>query len=96
MVLHPSALSIPTPLSFPFPIPIPDPEPTRIYADRKQTVFVGHDASRALALTSTKSEDVKPEWYDLEDDKKKVLEDWYTFFSKRYNIVGKVEGATNL
>lgn len=60
-----------------------------------KTVFAGHDASRALALTSTKAEDVKPEWQDLEDDKKKVLDDWMTFFSKRYNVVGLVEGSTN-
>jgi len=58
-------------------------------------VFAGHDASRALAQTSTKAEDVKPEWADLSDENKKVLDDWFTFFSKRYNIVGKVEGATN-
>ncbi|TVY41619.1 putative steroid-binding protein [Lachnellula occidentalis] len=58
-------------------------------------VFAGHDASRALALTSTKAADVKPEWQDLEDDKKKVLDDWMTFFSKRYNVVGLVEGSTN-
>lgn len=59
-------------------------------------VFAGHDASRALGMTSTKAEDVRPEWQDLADDKKKVLEDWLTFFTKRYNIVGKVEGATNV
>jgi len=58
-------------------------------------VFAGHDASRALGMTSTKAADVKPEWADLSDDKKKVLGDWLTFFTKRYNIVGKVEGATN-
>jgi membrane-associated progesterone receptor component len=29
------------------------------------------------------------------DEHKKVLNDWFTFFSKRYNIKGKVEGATN-
>lgn len=31
----------------------------------------------------------------MTDDQKKVLSDWYTFFSKRYNIKGKVEGAKN-
>lgn len=61
----------------------------------RTTVFAGHDASRALGKTSTKPEDVSPDWSDLSDDQKKVLNDWYTFFSKRYNIVGKVEGATN-
>jgi membrane-associated progesterone receptor component len=60
------------------------------------TVFAGHDASRALGKTSTKAEDVSPEWADLPDSEKKVLDDWFTFFSKRYNIVGVVEGATNL
>lgn len=47
-------------------------------------------------MTSTKAEDVRSDWYDLDDDKKKVLDDWFTFFSKRYNIVGVVEGADNL
>ena len=44
---------------------------------------------------STKPEDVRPDWYDLDDEKKKTLDDWFTFFSKRYNVVGTVEGATN-
>ncbi|KAI0521836.1 cytochrome b5-like heme/steroid binding domain-containing protein [Xylaria bambusicola] len=39
-------------------------------------VFVGKDASRALAMTSTKPEDVKPEWRDLPDNQQKVLNDW--------------------
>ena len=60
------------------------------------TVFAGHDASRALALTSVKEADVRPDWSDLDDKEKGVLNDWFTFFSKRYNIVGVVEGATNL
>lgn len=59
-------------------------------------VFAGHDASRALGKTSTKPEDVRPDWSDLDDKEKGVLEDWLTFFSKRYNIVGMVQGASNL
>jgi len=59
-------------------------------------VFAGKDASRALAQSSLKAEDCRPEWEDLKDEHKKVLHDWYTFFSKRYNIVGKVQGASNL
>jgi len=58
-------------------------------------VFAGKDASRALGKTSTKPEDVRPEWHDLSDKEKGVLNDWITFFSKRYNVVGKVVGATN-
>ncbi|KAI1850568.1 hypothetical protein JX265_004278 [Neoarthrinium moseri] len=59
-------------------------------------VFAGKDASRALAKTSTKPEDVLPEWKDLDEKEKSTLNDWNTFFSKRYNVVGIVEGATNL
>ena len=59
-------------------------------------VFAGKDPSRALASSSLKAEDCVPDWYDLEEEKKTVLNDWYKFFSKRYNIVGKVEGAANL
>ncbi|GKT90898.1 progesterone binding protein [Colletotrichum tofieldiae] len=58
-------------------------------------VFAGKDASRALGKTSTKAEDVSPEWQDLPDKEKGVLNDWITFFSKRYNVVGRVAGATN-
>ena len=58
-------------------------------------VFAGKDASRALAQSSLKPEDCRPDWYDLSDEYKKVLGDWYTFFSKRYNIKGKLEGASN-
>ncbi|KAK5741303.1 hypothetical protein LTR17_004009 [Elasticomyces elasticus] len=61
-----------------------------------RTVFAGKDASRALAQSSLKEEECRPDWEDLSDDHKKVLNDWYTFFSKRYNIKGKVEGATNM
>jgi hypothetical protein len=63
---------------------------------RYSTVFAGKDASRALAKTSTKPEDVSPEWADLDDKEKGTLKDWETFFTKRYNIIGIVEGATNL
>lgn len=58
-------------------------------------VFAGKDPSRALACSSLKPENCVPEWHDLDDKEKKVLDEWFTFFSKRYNIVGKVEGATN-
>ncbi|KAI9828593.1 MAG: hypothetical protein M1826_005975 [Phylliscum demangeonii] len=58
-------------------------------------VFAGKDASRALAMSSVKPEDVRPDWADLGAKEKGVLEEWFNFFSKRYNIVGKVEGASN-
>lgn len=54
--------------------------------------FAGKDASRALAQSSLKPEDCRPEYNDLGEKEQKVLDDWFTFFSKRYNIVGKVQG----
>jgi membrane-associated progesterone receptor component len=53
-------------------------------------VFTGKDASRALAQTSLKPEDCRPEWEDLDEKDKKTLDDWFIFFSKRYNVMGKV------
>ncbi|RDL37638.1 Cytochrome b5-like Heme binding-containing protein [Venustampulla echinocandica] len=70
-------------------------QPLSQYNPSRLVLFAGHDASRALAMTSTKAEDVRPDWSDLSDKEKGVLEDWLTFFSKRYNVVGIVEGATN-
>lgn len=61
-----------------------------------RTVFAGHDASRALGMSSLKPEDVRPDWEDLPEGEKKTLDDWLIFFSKRYNIVGVIEGATNM
>lgn len=58
-------------------------------------VFAGKDPSRGLACSSLKPEDCRPDWYDLDDKEKTVLDEWFTFFSKRYNIVGKVQDATN-
>lgn len=58
-------------------------------------VFAGKDPSRALATSSLKPEDCVPDWTDLDDSQKTVLGEWFTFFSKRYNIVGKIAGATN-
>ncbi|KAF2083615.1 cytochrome b5 [Saccharata proteae CBS 121410] len=60
-------------------------------------VFAGKEPNRALGKSSLKPEDCIPEWQDMPDNEKKVLEDWYTFFSKRYNVIGKVQdSASNL
>lgn len=53
-------------------------------------IFTGKDASRALAKSSLRPTDAIARWEDLTDKEKKVLDDWYYFFSLRYNIVGKV------
>lgn len=60
------------------------------YTTGPYKVFAGKDASRALGMSSVKPEDVKAEWKDLGDKEKTVLDEWTVFFSKRYNIVGKV------
>lgn len=57
----------------------------------KYHVFTGKDSSRALASTSVEPEDCRPDWQDLPDEKIKVLNEWYLFFSKRYNVMGKVQ-----
>ncbi|KAF2492079.1 putative progesterone binding protein [Lophium mytilinum] len=61
-------------------------------------VFAGKEPNRALAQSSLKLEDCIAEWENLDDKEKGVLADWFTFFSKRYNIVGKLkpEGGVNL
>lgn len=60
------------------------------YVNGGYKVFAGKDASRALGLSSLKEEDVRADWEDLPEKEKGVLNDWITFFTKRYNIVGKV------
>ncbi|KAI7867000.1 cytochrome b5-like heme/steroid binding domain-containing protein [Spinellus fusiger] len=53
-------------------------------------VFTGKDASRALAMSSLKPEDCIPDISGLDEKELKTLEEWHVFFSKRYDIVGKV------
>lgn len=71
------------------------PLPSSTDGSWHRQVFAGKDPSRALASSSLKPEDCRPDWYDLDDKEKTVLDEWFTFFSKRYNIVGKVKDATN-
>lgn len=56
-------------------------------------IFAGKDGSRGLGLSSLKPADAVPDWSNLGEAEKKVLDQWHEFFSQRYNIVGKV---TNL
>ncbi len=86
----------PAPLFSPLPTPSPSLISRALPSLMLATVFAGKDPSRALATSSLKPEDCVPEWHDLKDENKTVLSEWFTFFSKRYNIVGKVQGATNL
>ncbi|KAI0035468.1 progesterone binding protein [Vararia minispora EC-137] len=53
-------------------------------------LFTGKDASRALGKSSLKQEDAVSDYSTLPENERKVLDDWHSFFTKRYNIVGKV------
>ncbi|KAK6387517.1 hypothetical protein LTS17_000786 [Exophiala oligosperma] len=54
-------------------------------------VYAGKDPSRALALSSRNPEDCVPQWFDLEYKYKTVLDEWYAYFQKRYDVVGTVK-----
>ncbi|KAI6166062.1 cytochrome b5-like heme/steroid binding domain-containing protein [Pisolithus thermaeus] len=53
-------------------------------------IFAGKDGSKALGMSSLKPEDAVPDYSTLPENEMKVLDDWHSFFSKRYNIVGRV------
>ncbi|CAH1762405.1 3720_t:CDS:2 [Entrophospora sp. SA101] len=53
-------------------------------------VFAGKDASKALGMGSLQPEDVIADYSSLDDKQLKVLEDWFEYFKKRYNIIGKL------
>jgi membrane-associated progesterone receptor component len=56
-------------------------------------IFSGHEASRALAKSSLKEEDLSPFGVldGLTEKEMKVLNDWEEYFKKRYEIIGKVK-----
>jgi len=53
-------------------------------------IFAGRDGSRGLGLSSLKLEDAVPDYSALAENERKVLDDWHAFFTKRYNVVGRV------
>jgi len=62
-----------------------------VYGQGKSyNIFAGKDGSRGLGLSSLKAEDAVADYSGLGEKEMKVLDDWHSFFSKRYNIVGKV------
>ncbi|GAC97598.1 potential sterol binding protein [Pseudozyma hubeiensis SY62] len=54
-------------------------------------IFAGKDGSRGLGMSSLKPEDAVPDYSTLDDKQLKVLDDWHSYYTKRYNIVGKVK-----
>ncbi|TFK44035.1 cytochrome b5, partial [Crucibulum laeve] len=57
---------------------------------RSYNIFAGKDGSRGLGMSSLKPEDAVADYSVLDEKDTKVLDDWYKFFSDRYNIVGRV------
>jgi len=53
-------------------------------------IFAGKDGSKGLGSSSLKPEDAVSDWSTLSEKDKKVLNDWYTYFEKRYPIMGYV------
>ncbi|KAI3628893.1 hypothetical protein CBS14141_000596 [Malassezia furfur] len=53
-------------------------------------VFAGKDASRGLGMSSLKPEDAVSDYSTLTEAQMKVLNDWFEYYKKRYNIVGKL------
>jgi len=54
------------------------------------SIFAGKDGSKGLGMSSLKPEDAVSDYSGLPEAEMQVLNDWHGFFSKRYNIVGKV------
>ncbi|CAD6575346.1 MAG: hypothetical protein TREMPRED_001359 [Tremellales sp. Tagirdzhanova-0007] len=53
-------------------------------------VFAGKDASKGLGMSSLESKDAIPDVTGLDEAQMKTLDQWDSFFEKRYNIVGRV------
>lgn len=53
-------------------------------------IFVGRDASRALAKSSLNLQDALPYYSDLTPQELSALDGWYQYFLQRYNIMGRV------
>ncbi|KAE8222296.1 hypothetical protein CF319_g4480 [Tilletia indica] len=54
------------------------------------SIFAGKDGSRGLGMSSLKPDDAVADYSTLDDKQMKVLDDWLAYYTKRYNIVGKL------
>jgi len=57
---------------------------------KSYNVFAGKDGSKGLGMSSLKPQDAVADYKDLDEKEMKTLDEWYDFFKKRYNIVGRV------
>ena len=62
---------------------------------KKNVVFAGKEPNCALGKSSLKPEDCVPDYSTLSETETKTLNDWHTFFRKRYNIVGRLQKPEN-
>ncbi|KAK9235917.1 cytochrome b5-like heme/steroid binding domain-containing protein [Lipomyces kononenkoae] len=53
-------------------------------------VFAGKDGSKGLAKSSLDPDLAVPDTAGLDQGEITVLDDWYSYFSQRYNIIGKI------
>ncbi|KAJ7642861.1 progesterone binding protein [Mycena rosella] len=59
-------------------------------AGRSYNIFAGKDGSKGFGMSSLDAENAVPDYSELSEAHRKVLDHWHDFFSKRYNIVGRV------
>ena len=48
---------------------------------KSYNIFAGKDGSRGLGMSSLKEDDAVPDYTTLPPTERKVLDDWYSFFS---------------
>ncbi|KAI9139925.1 cytochrome b5-like heme/steroid binding domain-containing protein [Paraphysoderma sedebokerense] len=53
-------------------------------------VFAGKDASKALGMSSLKEEDCVADYSGLNESQLKVLNDWESFYRKKYPVIGQI------
>ncbi|KAJ6257256.1 hypothetical protein Dda_8145 [Drechslerella dactyloides] len=49
------------------------------------------DASHGLGKSSLKPEDAHSDYSQLDESSMETLDNWFTFFKNRYNIMGKLQ-----
>ncbi|KAK9454478.1 cytochrome b5-like heme/steroid binding domain-containing protein [Dipodascopsis uninucleata] len=67
-----------------------------VYGPQKSySVFAGKDGSRGLGKSSLKLEDAVPFTEGMTESELTVLDDWFSYFSQRYNVMGRVALSTS-
>ncbi|WVQ82471.1 hypothetical protein IAT38_004600 [Cryptococcus sp. DSM 104549] len=53
-------------------------------------IFAGKDASKGLGMSSLDPKDAVADYSGLNEAQMKTLDQWESFFEKRYNVIGQV------